>query len=202
MEPKSVVEPVQEVLKEVNAPIVITEPVFGPIEEVSTIVEVIKDPIIETVAEPTASVSKIETVQTKDIVTEGVTPITDVGDGYVKFGNGVYNKKALKEIRPDLFSIRVDNGVKSSTNFGSQFPKIAAKGDIFVRVDVLPNRVFKFDGIKWIEQNKSNTQSYLYNKDYIEFLIEKINLGEYDLDTLNEEEKSEIETYLNNSQNN
>lgn len=78
---------------------------------------------------------------------------------------------------------------------------MAKKGDIFVRVDVLPNRVFKFDGKKWLEQNKSVTQSYMYNKDYIEFLIEKINSGEYDLDVLSEDERAEIENYLKGNQN-
>ena len=187
MESKPVIEPIQESIQEVVIPAeIIEEPV------VESIQESIQESIIETV-EPK--------VINKEIITEGVTPVTDVGDGYVKFGNGVFSRRALKEIRPELFAVRVDNGVKSSTNFGSQFPKIAAKGDIFVRVDVLPNRVFKFDGSRWIEQNKSSTQSYLYNKDYIEFLIEKINSGEYDLDVLSENEKSEIETYLNGNQN-
>jgi hypothetical protein len=78
---------------------------------------------------------------------------------------------------------------------------MAVKGDIFVRVDVLPNRVFKFDGKKWLEQNKTMTQSYLYNKDYIEFLVERISSGEYDLDVLSDDEKAEIEAYLKSNQN-
>lgn len=119
-----------------------------------------------------------------------------MGNGYYQFDNGLWNAKALKELRPDLFAAKPDESTKSSTNFGSQFPRIAAKGDIFVRVDVLPNRVFKFDGKKWLEQNKSTSHSYLYNKDYLEFLIEKINSGEYDLDILSESEKAEIESYL------
>ena len=91
-------------------------------------------------------------------------------------------------------------GVQSNSNFGTQFPKIASKGDIFVRVDVLPNRVFKFDGIKWLEQNKNLTQSYMDN-DYIEFLIEKLNTGEYDMEQLSENEKSIIEAHLKGDQN-
>lgn len=79
---------------------------------------------------------------------------------------------------------------------------MAKKGDIFVRVDALPNRVFKFDGKKWLEQNKAITQTYMYNKDYIEFLIEKLNSGEYDLDVLSDDEKAEIEAYLKGNQNN
>lgn len=198
MESKPDIEPVQEVIEEVIPTIepLIEILVEEPIEEVI--------PVVEPIIEPT--VSKIETVQPvesdksktiqKDIITEGVTPLIDVGGGYVQYNNGVYSVNALKEINPSLFAIRADTVAQSSTNFGIQFPKIGKKGDIFVRVDVLPNRVFKFDGKKWLEQNKSLSQSYLYNQDYIEFLIDKINSGEYDIDVLSDNEKAEIESYL------
>ena len=125
-----------------------------------------------------------------------------MGNGYVEFNNGLYRQDALKELRPDLFSAKADlSKPQLSTNFGSSFPKIASKGDIFVRVDVMPNRVFKFDGKKWLEQNKEVSQSYLYNKDYLEFLIAKIGSGEYDLDSLNEMERQEVEQYLKGNQN-
>lgn len=190
MEPKSNIKPVQKVIKEI----------------IPTIEPVVEKIIVEPIIEPT--VSKIETVEPinpklidKGIETEGVTPMNDVGGGYVEFNNGLWNKQSLKELRPELFRATPDIGKKSDSNFGTQFPKIAKKGDIFVRVDVLPNRVFKFDGKRWIEQNKTTTQSYLFNKDYIEFLIERINSGEYDLDVLSENERLEIETYLNGNQN-
>ncbi len=146
-------------------------------------------------------VSKIQTENKEIIADESVTPLHDVGNGYVEFNNGLYKQDALKEIRPDLFSVKASLSEQSSTNFGTQFPKIAKKGDIFVRVDVLPNRVFKFDGKKWLEQNKDVSQSYLGNKDYIEFLVEKIGSGEYDLDVLSDTEKAEIEEYLKGAQN-
>ena len=141
--------------------------------------------------------------QTKQITTdETVTPLHDVGNGYVEFNNGLFRKDAIRELRPDLFSAKADLGkTQSSTNFGTQFPKMAAKGNIFVRVDVLPNRVFKFDGKKWLEQNKDISQTYLDNKDYLEFLVGKVGNGEYDLDNLSDFERSEIEAYLKGNQN-
>lgn len=153
--------------------------------------------------QPNLEVPKNTAIQNKEIIVdETVTPLHDVGNGYVEFNNGLFKKDALKEIRPDLFSAKADlSKTQSSTNFGTQFPKIAAKGDIFVRVDVLPNRVFKFDGKKWLEQNKDVSQSYLGNKDYIEFLVDKIGKGEYDLDVLIDSEKAEIEEYLKGTQN-
>lgn len=137
----------------------------------------------------------------KEIKTEGVTPIEDMGGGYIQYDGKLFQQGALKELRPDLFRVQVDTGNQVSSDFGTQFPKIARKGQIFVRVDVLPNRVFKFDGIKWLEQNKSTSQSYLYNKEYIEFLIERISTGEYDLDVLSDNEKMEIEAHLKGNQN-
>lgn len=149
-------------------------------------------PSVESVKAPVAP-KEIDT-------SENVTPIHNTGNGYVEFEGKQFQRDALKELRPDLFRLRADDGYKVNSNFGTQFPKIASKGDLFVRVDVLPNRVFKFDGKKWIEQNKDLTQSYLDNG-YIEFLIDKLNRGEYDLDQLTDNEKSELEDYLKGNQN-
>ena len=124
-----------------------------------------------------------------------------MGGGYIEYEGKLFQQGALKELRPDLFRVQADNGNNISTDFGTTFPRMARKGQIFVRVDVLPNRVFKFDGKKWLEQNKSTSQSYLYNKEYIEFLIERIKTGEYDLDVLSDNEKAEIEAYLKGNQN-
>lgn len=140
----------------------------------------------------------------KEIITdETVTPLHDVGNGYVEFNKGLFKQEALKELRPDLFSAKADlnkNNLASS-GFGTQFPKISKKGNIFVRVDVTPNRVFKFDGQKWIEVNKQNTQTYLADSEYLEFLVKKIETGEYDVDSLTENEKMEIESHLKGDQN-
>ena len=129
-----------------------------------------------------------------------MTPVHNTGDGYVEFEGKQFQRDALKELRPDLFRIRADDGYKVNSNFGTQFPKIATKGDLFVRVDVLPNRVFKFDGKKWLEQNKNLSQSYM-DKGYIEYLIEKLDKGEYDIDQLTDAERLELEDYLNGNQN-
>lgn len=127
-----------------------------------------------------------------------MTPIHDKGGGYVEYDNKLFQKEALRELRPDLFSAKADVGVKSNSNFGTAFPRIAAKGDIFVRVDVLPNRVYKFDGRSWIELNKSVSKTYLSDQNYLDFLVEKVGKGEYDLDILTEDEKDYVSEYLKN----
>ena len=110
------------------------------------------------------------------------------------------NKDVLRDLRPDLF-LEVDGARKSSTNFGTHFPEVARPGDTFVRVDVLPNRVYKFNGDKWIAVNKDQTTSYLYDQEYIKYLVSKIDQGEYDVNLLSANEKQQIEEYLVNQNN-
>lgn len=130
-----------------------------------------------------------------------MTPVHIKSDGYVEFEDKLFQRAALKELRPDLFSIKADTAYQSQTNFGTSFPKIATKGDIFVRVDVMPNRVFKFDGQKWIEVAKDKTDTYLYDQEYLKYLIAQIDQGLYDVELLSESEQDQIKAYLNGNQN-
>ena len=122
----------------------------------------------------------------------------EIDGGYVIYDGKMISKDALKELQPQLFRLTADTTTPVTTNFGSQFPRVANKGDVFIRVDVLPNRVFRFDGRRWFEVNKDAVNSYL-DEDYIKFLVDKIDSGEYDVELLSEKEKSEIESYLNSS---
>ena len=140
-----------------------------------------------------------DTKVARPIKTEGVT-IQEGEGGYVKFDGKGISKDALKSMRPDLF-LQVDSPNQISTNFGTEFPKFAKKGDTFVRVDTLPNRVFKFSGEKWIEINKEQTNTYLYDEEYIKYLVERIETGEYDVELLTENEKLQIEDYLTQNKN-
>ena len=107
------------------------------------------------------------------------------------------HKDALKSLHPELF-LQTDNSKASSTSFGESFPTVAMKGDTFVRVDQMPNRVYKFEGKAWIEIQKEGTDTYLYNEEYINHLVEKIQTGEYDVDLLSDSERQQIEIYLQN----
>ena len=127
------------------------------------------------------------------INTEGVTAHETEG-GYVQYQGKAVSKDALKVMHPELFAQA--DAQSYAPNFGSSFPKIAKKGDVFVRVDVLPNRVYKFSGNRWIEINKEQTDSYLYDEEYLKYLIGKIDSGEYDIDLLAENERIQIEDYL------
>ncbi len=119
-------------------------------------------------------------------------PTTDIENGYVTYKNRLYKKEALRDLKPDLFS-----SDELANKFGVKFPKYAKRGQIFVRVDITPNRIFKFDGNRWIEISKEQSSSYLDDQ-YVEFLIAKIGTGEADLDMLTDDERSRISEYLTN----
>jgi hypothetical protein len=142
--------------------------------------------------------SEAEPAERVEIQTEGVT-LHEIQEGYYDVEGKSMSKAALLGMRPELFSARPDTE-PSNTNFGTEFPKFAKKSDIFVRVDVLPNKVFKFDGHKWIEISKENSDSYLYDEAYVRHLISKVGSGEYDVDLLSENEKAQIEEYLQRNQ--
>jgi hypothetical protein len=80
--------------------------------------------------------------------------------------------------------------------FGNHFPANPNKGDQFVRTDMLPTRLYKFNGDVWIESDKSLTDTYAHDQQYIDHLIERISRGEYDPELLTDSERAEIETRL------
>lgn len=140
-------------------------------------------------------ISEQELESTNEIQHHQPTPIKELDGGYILYDGKSISKDALKGIKPELFKITADSYIPISTKFGTTFPRFANKGDMFIRVDVLPNRLFKFDGRRWFEMNKDTIDSYL-DEDYIRFLIGKISSGEYDLENLSDKEKDEIEAYL------
>ena len=83
------------------------------------------------------------------------------------------------------------------TGFGTEFPPNPSRGDLFLRVDQLPNRLYKWNSSKWIEISKDSTDTYAYDKEYINYLIEKVRTGEYSVDNLSQAEIDQIMNKLN-----
>ena len=137
------------------------------------------------------------TVDNTVIVIPG-KPYKELDGGYVTFEGKHLQLDALKSLHPELFMLTADTVRPINTNFGIKFPNTAVKGDIFVRVDMLPNKVYKYTTNNWIEINKAQSDTYLHNQKYVQYLVEKIDKGEYDLDLLSETEKEQIELYLKN----
>jgi hypothetical protein len=95
--------------------------------------------------------------------------------------------------------IQADNGTTGKAgraDFGNEFPGNPDRGDVYLRTDYLPNRLFKFNGSKWIEVDKTQTDVYAYDDLYIQHLISEIDAGRYDPDQLSDVERQQIQQYL------
>lgn len=100
---------------------------------------------------------------------------------------------------PDL-SINAElDGNSVSAGFGTTFPKNPTKGDMYLRVDYLPSKLYKWNDIKWIEVDKTTTDVYSYDVEYIKHLTNKIASGEYDVDLLTPAEQEQIQQYIKNN---
>ena len=163
-----------------------------PIPEVIIVEEPLEEVTVDT------EIKEISADST-EIITSGVTveqPVVPEGDYMLDEEGRSIHKDALKSLHPELF-LQIGKESKSETSFGTTFPKFATKGDIFVRVDANPNRVYKFEGTQWLEVQKEQSDSYLYNEEYLKHLVARIETGEYDVDLLSDPEKQQIEEYLN-----
>jgi hypothetical protein len=122
---------------------------------------------------------------------------------YVEFEGKQIHADALKALRPDLFdqkfAVTEDNPRQIKITFGTANFTKGEMGDIFVRTENMPHRVFKFNGEKWIEIDKTKTGVYLSNTDYLQFLMEKISTGEYDPDLLTDIEQESITNHIKTS---
>jgi hypothetical protein len=178
-------------------------------KEVSAEKDQVVEPVSEPISKDPAFLQKIE--DTKQAFKEyyGDNPQEpepdDLNNTFEKLRDSEYyidpqgkqiHENALKSAHPELF-LQSDSGARQAgTSFGTTFPMIAIKGDIFVRVDQMPNRVYKFEGKSWIEIDKATTDSYTFDEEYIEYIISQIKSGEYDIDLLSDSERIQVETYL------
>ena len=116
-------------------------------------------------------------------------------------------KRPSSTPKPITFALTEDDADNSPTSntasdagFGTKFPVNPKKGDLFLRVDMLPNKLYKWNGQKWIEVAKSTTDRYAYEEEYIKYITGKIVTGEYDIEDLSKAEQEEVLKRLTHSQ--
>jgi hypothetical protein len=126
------------------------------------------------------------------------TPVRRGADYAVRYKGKVYNLDAFNKLYPSM-AIQADNEkleAASQCGFGERFPSDPMKGDMFIRTDYLPDRLFKWNGAKWIELDKNSTDSYTYNQAYIQHLIQKLEAGEYEIEDLSDAEQAQVEQQI------
>jgi len=60
-----------------------------------------------------------------------------------------------------------------------------------VRVDILPNKLFRWTGTNWMQLDKQLTDTYL-NDEYVEHLTDQVQRGYTDVDDLTVQEQEEV----------
>jgi hypothetical protein len=139
-----------------------------------------------------------ETVEETKPIDEFNTPVRRGSDYAVRYQGKIYNLDAFSKLYPNM-PIKADNeqtNSESNYGFGDKYPENPKKGDMFIRTDYFPDRLFKFNGNKWIEIDKNSTDSYTYNSAYIKHLIDKLQAGEYEIEDLSESERDQVERQI------
>jgi hypothetical protein len=90
---------------------------------------------------------------------------------------------------------------ETKSSFGTDFPTQPVKGDSFVRIDRVPSQLFKFNGSRWIEVDKTTTDNYTYDMAYIDHLIKMISQGTYDPELLTDAEQLQVADRLQQNSN-
>ena len=160
-----------------------------------------EEPAVEpaTISEPTIPLTKEAFEAADDMIPEEPAVIEepqmiDMGNGYIEFNGKLFHSDSFYSENPHLKPVADHlNPNAPAIGFGDSFPNNPLKGNMFVRVDYLPTRVYKYNGGKWIQVDKDQNSSITYNDSYIDLLIEKISTGEYDPDLLSESERDQLE---------
>jgi hypothetical protein len=169
-----------------------------PVDDFKALVETEEQKSVEDeeiVPETTVAEEQTEEPPPPAPIDEFDTPIRRGADYAVRYKGKVYNLDAFNSLYPDM-AIRADNDKLESASqcgFGDTFPSGPMKGDMFIRTDYLPDRLFKWNGVKWIEVDKATTDSYTYTQAYIQHLIQKLEAGEYEIEDLSDAEQSQVE---------
>ncbi len=126
--------------------------------------------------EEIAALDGVETRPLKEVIEEYVDPNTRI-------------RTLVHKLVPD------NDAVLTSSDFGLAFPVAPNKGDSFIRVDSMPHKLYKYNGRKWMEIDKTTTDSYI-SEEYSRYLISRIRTGEYNIDDLTDSEVDYLREYL------
>jgi len=96
-------------------------------------------------------------------------------DSYIPYENKMHRKQAFEILHPEFIT-----DVRSTINFGVNFPEDISNATLFIRTDFLPTKLFRFNGDNWVELDKNLLKESAYSRKYILHLITKINKHDYD----------------------
>ncbi len=169
-----------------------SKPLVGETESVSEPVE----PIVPDAVPIPEPVKEIQPI---------ITPTTDLKlkDDYVIVDEKSYSVPAFlglyPERKPEIDRLRQQAALKENNQpatFGASFPKNPNKGHLHVNTNVLPSKLYRFNGFKWIEVDKDLAAAYTNNREYVSYLISKLEDKSITMIDLTEYERSMVEDYI------
>ena len=82
-------------------------------------------------------------------------------------------KHRITELTTTLDSAVHHDTVLENSTFGLKFPSDAQAGNVFLRIDYKPARLYKYTGQRWLPIDRSSTDSYITDE-YVEYLIKNL----------------------------
>jgi len=194
--------------------------VIEKIVEVEKPIEVIKEKIIE-IEKPIEKIVEVERIVEREVPVEVIKEIEKIveiekpvevirevevikqDDSKIKeLESEIENlKKQLEPKQPaniplalgDALSAKADGAEPNApSGFGTEFPANPQVGQLFLRVDTIPNTLYKWNGVKWIQVDKNQNTSYVNNERLISTLMDKLRAGEIEWEDLTPAEQDAI----------
>lgn len=170
---------------------------------VEKIVEVPVDRVVERVVEVPVEkiVEKIVEVQVEDTerVNELAAEVKALLDKVDKQTATIKQMRASTAPTPNLEAVADDFelGSKGTASFGTSWPDHPAKGDLFLKVDIDPNKLYKWNSKKWIEIDRGRVDDTLvYDVDYISWLVDEVKRGRKEFEDLTDQEQAQIKAFI------
>ena len=175
-----------EKVVEVQVPVEIIKTVEVPVERiVEKIVEVPVERIVEKVIEQPAEDPKVD--ELADEVQRLLAEL-EAKDKELQFRSRADSvREAIAATADDVF------GNIGTASFGTTWPTNPARGDLFLKVDVKPNILYKWNNRKWIQIDKGRVDDTLaYDPAYIDHVIQEVRKGHRDYEDLSDIERRQI----------
>jgi hypothetical protein len=157
------------------------------------------DVTIDSVEQPKILAAGVDVVDRPgDYLEDKTKPIylfDPLASQYVNIDGKSYSIDALKVSNPELI-LKPGETIPNTLKMGDRFPSEAYVGDLYIKIDTRPHKLFKFNGAEWIHVNKNQNTSYLQEKEYLQLLVDLLNSGQYLPEMLTESEEEAIREYL------
>ena len=144
----------------------------------------------------------VEIIFNQPLPAEEITALDVDPDAAVKAWKAANPGDTIKAQRIKLIRGQIDHfpwqePPATTHAFGAEFPNQPSKGDTYLKVDAIPSRLYKYNGNSWIHIDKDLSDNYTYDTAYIDYLIAKVESGEYDPELLSDIEQEQIAMRLN-----